>query len=163
MNAVVDIVVEAGDWSGIPDLEKRVERAALAALARADVSLRQGAELAVLLTDDAALADLNRRWRGKDGPTNVLSFPAAPPHALADSPALGDLALAYETCAREAGSQDKSLADHLSHLVVHGTLHLVGHDHETETEAEAMEALERSILAGLGIADPYAETQEMTS
>jgi probable rRNA maturation factor len=163
MNAVVDIVVEAGDWSGIPDLEKRVERAALAALARADVNLRQGAELAVLLTDDAALAELNRRWRGKDGPTNVLSFPAAPLHGLADSPMLGDLALAYETCAREAGSQGKSLADHLSHLVVHGTLHLVGHDHETETEAEAMEALERSVLAGLGIADPYAETQEMTS
>lgn len=163
MSASIDIVVEAAGWSAIQDLEKRVEGAALAALAGAGVSLREGVELAVLLTDDTALAELNHRWRGKDGPTNVLSFPAAPPQALAESPMLGDLALAYETCLREALAQDKPLADHLTHLVVHGTLHLVGHDHETEAEAEAMEALERSILAGLGIADPYAEPQEMTA
>ncbi len=102
---------------------------------------------------------LNSTFRGKDKPTNVLSFPAPPmpPGAGdADSLFLGDLALGYETCAAEALAEEKSLGDHLAHLVVHGVLHLMGYDHETEAEAEEMEGRERAILASLGIADPYA-------
>jgi probable rRNA maturation factor len=107
----------------------------------------------VLLTDDAAVQALNRDHRNQDKPTNVLSFPAAPSAA----PHLGDVALAFGTCAREAAEQGKSLADHLTHLVAHGVLHLLGWDHMTEAEAEAMETREREILARLGTPDPYRD------
>ena len=118
--------------------------------------------VAVLLCDDAAIAALNARWRGVDRPTNVLSFPASPQtgaglHAAPVEPApLGDIAIAYETVAREAEAEDKPLAEHLAHLAVHGFLHLLGYDHHDDGEAERMERLERDILARLGIADPYA-------
>ena len=108
--------------------------------------------IAVLLTNDATVAALNQRFRGKDGPTNVLSFPA--PANPEDH--IGDIALSYGVCAAEAQAQGKILADHLQHLVAHGVLHLVGFDHETDAEAEAMEAREREILSGLGVSDPYA-------
>ena len=110
----------------------------------------------MVLSDDSAVRALNRDHRGKDAPTNVLSFPPAlvPP---AGARPLGDVILAYETVRREALEQGKAAADHLRHLVVHGVLHLSGYDHETEAEAEEMEQLEREILAGLGIADPYAD------
>ena len=108
-------------------------------------------DIAILLADDARLAALNAAFRGKDAPTNVLSFPAA-----TGAEALGDIALAYGVCAREAAEQAKSLGHHLQHLTAHGVLHLLGYDHESEAEAEAMEAKERAILAGLGVADPYA-------
>jgi probable rRNA maturation factor len=111
----------------------------------------------ILLTNDAEIQKLNRQFRSKDKPTNVLSFPASlmpvPPGEMAH---LGDIVLAYETVAREARADNKSLAHHVTHLIVHGTLHLLGHDHETEAEAEKMEATERDILARLGIQDPYA-------
>ena len=107
----------------------------------------------VLLTDDASIRDLNARFRGKDQPTNVLSFPA--PETAA--PHLGDIALAYGVCAREAEAQGKSLQHHLMHLTAHGVLHLLGYDHETDAEAEEMEGMERAILATLGVSDPYAE------
>ena len=110
-------------------------------------------DVVILLTDDPNIRELNRNHRGKDRPTNVLSFPAAPSAA----PHLGDLALAYETCAREAAEQGKSLEHHLQHLVAHGVLHLLGWDHMTEAEAEAMEGRERLILAGLGAPDPYRD------
>jgi probable rRNA maturation factor len=109
-------------------------------------------EVAVLLTDDATVHALNARFRDKDAPTNVLSFPA-PTNPEGH---LGDVALAFGVCAREAEAQGKSLADHLQHLVAHGVLHLVGFDHETDDEAETMEAREREILSRLGVADPYA-------
>ena len=96
-----------------------------------------------------------------DKATNVLSFPAFSPLPLAEKPLLGDLAVALETVQREAAQDGKTVPDHLSHLIVHGFLHLLGHDHETSAEAEAMEALERRILAALGIADPYAETEPL--
>lgn len=117
-------------------------------------------EVSVLLTDDARVRELNRVWRGKDEPTNVLSFPArspCEPWPAEGGPAapLGDVAVALETLLREAAEEGKRPADHLAHLVVHGTLHLLGHDHEDDTEAEAMEALEVSVLAGLGVVDPY--------
>jgi probable rRNA maturation factor len=105
----------------------------------------------ILLTSDEVLADLNQRFRGKDGPTNVLSFPAP---AGAGAP-LGDIAIAYGVCAREARDQGKRLEHHLMHLVVHGVLHLVGYDHQSESEAETMETLERRVLEGLGAPDPY--------
>ena len=109
--------------------------------------------LVILLTDDPAVRELNARFRGQDKPTNVLSFPAP------ETPEghLGDIALAYGVCAREAETQGKRFADHLQHLVAHGVLHLLGYDHMTDPEAEVMEGLERVVLASLGIADPYAD------
>jgi len=114
-----------------------------------------GSSVTILLTGDDEVADLNERFRHKPGPTNVLSFPA-PPNPENH---LGDIALAYGVCAREAAAQGKSLADHLRHLTVHGVLHLAGYDHQTDDEAQAMEALERRVLADLGVADPYADEQ----
>ena len=144
---MIGIEIEDEAWTqAVPDAEARVQAAAVSALDGAT------GEVVVLLTDDAAVQDLNQRFRGKDGPTNVLSFPApetARPH-------LGDLMLASGVCIAEAAEQGKTVADHLSHLVVHGVLHLLGHDHEDDGEAEAMEAKERAILATLGVADPYA-------
>lgn len=154
----VDILIEAEGWSGIENLEAIIRRAVDAALAAEG---RSGAAISLMLGDDAAIRTLNASFRGKDKATNVLSFPA-PAMPGDPEPALGDIALAYETCAREAEEEGKALADHLTHLVVHGTLHLLGHDHETEAEAEAMEALEIRILAGLGIADPYAMSEPAT-
>ncbi len=133
-------------------------RAALAAgLAAPPVSPMPGAELSILLTGDAGMRALNRDWRGQDKPTNVLSFPAAPPDRIAASPALGDIALAYETLAREASEQGKTFDAHLAHLVIHGLYHLLGDDHETDAEAEAMEARETAALARLGLANPYLD------
>jgi probable rRNA maturation factor len=124
-------------------------------------------EISLVLADDAMVRDLNGRYRGQDKPTNVLSFATLDDEddiSPADGPLmLGDVIVAFETTAREAASEGKSLAAHLSHLVVHGVLHLLGYDHQDDAEAEEMEAAERSILAGLGIADPYAaagKTQE---
>lgn len=155
-----DILVNAENWNAHADSGAVVERAITAAAAAARAPA--GAEVAVMLTDDATIRTLNRDWRGIDKPTNVLSFPAAPqPGAGAGAPTmLGDIAIAYETTAREAEAEGKPFADHLSHLAVHGLLHLLGYDHETDAEAEVMEALERDILAGLDIADPYAEADE---
>jgi probable rRNA maturation factor len=103
--------------------------------------------------DDAAIRALNAQWRGMDKPTNVLSFPA--PGALASKPLLGDIVVAHETVAREAKEQEKDLRDHVAHMVIHGFLHLIGYDHETRLEAEAMEALEGRVAAALGLPDPY--------
>jgi probable rRNA maturation factor len=143
--------VEAGDWQSISQFETCVLRAATAALPPHEMR-----SLHILFTDDAAMRDINRQWRGFDKPTNVLSFPAAAqPVPKGEVAHLGDLVLAWETVTSEAAAQDKTIADHTSHLIVHGLLHLLGLDHETEAEAATMEARETSILAGLGIADPY--------
>lgn len=141
----IEVTATSPAWRGKQALTRRVLRAA----ARAEG--KQGL-VSVLLGDDAALADLNRAWRGKAGPTNVLSFPAAP----GQTPLLGDIALAAETVAAEAIAQRKTFDAHASHLLVHGFLHLIGYDHEDSAEAEIMEARERDILGALGIADPYA-------
>ena len=108
------------------------------------------------MTDDAEQQELNRQWRGIDKPTNVLSFPQIEPFAAVTG-LLGDIILARETLEREATELEKPLTDHFTHLVVHGFLHLLGFDHETEAEALVMEALETQILDSLGIADPYAD------
>ena len=145
---MIDVQVEVPAWSdAIPDVAEVVERAALAALANVGAN----GDVVVLLTDDDALADLNVRFRGKDGPTNVLSFPA--PQSAGSH--LGDIAIAQGVCAREASAQHKPLAHHLMHLTAHGVLHLLGYDHETDAEARAMETREREVLEGLGVPDPY--------
>lgn len=158
----VDVLVEADAWSALPAAAELIEVAVAAACRAAaddlEDDLPEAAEIAVMLTDDEGIKALNRDWRGKDKATNVLSFPSPEVARAGGDPHLGDIAIAYETMAREAESEGKPLADHLVHLAVHGTLHLLGHDHEEADEAEAMEALERSILAGLGVPDPYAET-----
>ena len=146
---MIEIELEAEDWTdAIEDIEAVVERAAVAAL-----GAREGG-IVILLTDDETVRDLNARFRGKNRPTNVLSFPAAEMPGANPQP-LGDIVLAYGVCAREAEEQSKTLRNHLTHLVVHGVLHLRGRDHEDDAEAEAMEGEERSILASLGVSDPY--------
>lgn len=150
--ADIDILVEAEGWKRLGTLEAIVRRATEAALVAGN---RRDASVSLLLTDDAAIRRLNKEFRGLDKPTNVLSFPAASLPGDPE-PSLGDIALACETCTREAEAEGKTLVDHLSHLVVHGVLHLLGHDHEDAAEAEAMEAMETRVLAAIGIADPYA-------
>lgn len=122
-----------------------------------------GAELSLLLTDDRRIRTVNRDWRGFDKATNVLSFPAAPPERIAQSPLLGDIVIAYETVLREAEAESKSVSDHLRHLAIHGLLHLLGEDHETEAEARRMEALEIAALTRLGVSDPYAGAELVTA
>ena len=147
---MIDVEIEDPAWTtALPDTARIAVRAAEAALGP-DGAKTPG-DVAVLLTGDDAIAELNANFRDKPGPTNVLSFPAAP----SARPHLGDVALAYGVCAREAAEQGKSLENHLMHLVAHGVLHLVGYDHETDAEAETMEALERQLMQGLGAPDPY--------
>lgn len=152
----VDIVAQSNLWDAAVGIDATI-RAAIAAAAKAlAADLPQAAEVAISLVDDARIRTMNRTWRGRDAPTNVLSFPAAPPPAGPTGPiALGDIAIAYETTAREAADEGKPLENHVSHLVIHGFLHLLGHDHAHEEEAEEMEALERAVLATLGIPDPF--------
>ena len=121
--------------------------------------------MSLVLCDDAFIRALNRTWRGKDRPTNVLSFPTGPgePRAPDAGPTLlGDIVVSYETAAREAREEGKSLPDHLAHLVVHGMFHLLGYDHEDDSEADVMEALEGRALAALGVASPYLSDAEDT-
>jgi len=132
-------------------------RAARRAIAMGGVAVADGAAIAVALSDDARIREANRAFRGKDAPTNVLSFPAVPPERIGASPFLGDVILAYETVAAEAAAEARSVGDHLMHLVAHGVLHLIGYDHMTDADAERMESLETAILAELGVADPHAE------
>ena len=147
---MIEVEVEDAAWTAaLPDAAAVAERAAKAALGTV-----QGG-LVVLLTHDDTIRDLNARFRDRDRATNVLSFPAAEMPLPGRAPHLGDLVLAYGVCAAEAEAQGKTLGDHLSHLTVHGVLHLLGRDNESEAEAEEMEAEERTILASLGVADPY--------
>lgn len=141
---VIEVSITSPLWDTI-DGEVIVRRA-VAAAAPPETAER---ELSVMLTDDAAIRALNAQWRHKDEPTNVLSFPS-PGGGI-----LGDIVIAYETTAREAEAEHKPLADHLSHLAVHGFLHLLGYDHESDADADVMEQLEREILARLGVPDPY--------
>lgn len=146
---MIHVEVEDAAWT---DALPAAEAVAAGAGGAALLAARASGEVAVLLADDAAVRDLNARFRGRDAPTNVLSFPAA----ASAAPHLGDVALAYGVCAAEAAAQGKPLEAHLRHLIVHGVLHLLGFDHESDAQAEAMEALERSVLAVQGVPDPYA-------
>ncbi|WP_455234218.1 rRNA maturation RNase YbeY [Thiogranum longum] len=142
----------AVDSSGVPGKEDFVSwaRAALS-------DIDQGVEMVVRIVDEPESRDLNSRYRGKDKPTNVLSFPFEAPPEI-DSSHLGDLVICAPVVRREAREQCKQELDHWAHMVVHGILHLRGFDHETDEEAQAMEALEKQILSGLGIQDPYRIT-----
>lgn len=155
----LDVIHEGGDWSAISDIEAVIQRAAEAA-ARLPQSGLAGASAALALSSNEHVATLNSAYRGKDGPTNVLSFPAGAAHPLDPEEArfLGDIVFAAETVAAEAESMRITASHHLQHLVVHGLLHLAGFDHQTEEEAVQMEALETEILATLGVADPYANS-----
>jgi len=163
-----EVVIAADCWQAEASAESVVLRAIEAAATMIDADTGD-AELAVMLTDDDGVRALNASYRGIDKPTNVLSFPAPQPDyqdACPDSGGapqmLGDIAIAYQTVRREADDEGKPFAHHLSHLAVHGFLHLVGYDHETDAEAETMESTERSILAGLGIPDPYADQDRVS-
>jgi probable rRNA maturation factor len=153
MNPVIDVAIEAEEWSALRSPEALASAALGAAIEAGAVSLAAGAEVSIVLCDDAFIADLNRRWREIDKPTNVLAFPAGGDPATAA--VLGDIVIAFETAAREAKEAGISLNDHVAHLLVHGFLHLVGYDHVDDVEAEEMERLEVRTLALLGIADPY--------
>ncbi|HRF10282.1 MAG TPA: rRNA maturation RNase YbeY [Xanthobacteraceae bacterium] len=155
MSFAIDISAEADGWAKISNAEACVRRAAEAAML--DESAPPS-EISIVLSDNEHIRELNKHHRGMDKPTNVLSFPAARMKTPAGTPRfLGDIVIAYETVEREASEEAKPFEDHLSHLVVHGVLHLLGYDHEDDEEAETMESHERQILAKLGIPDPYAE------
>lgn len=156
MSVTIDIAVEAESWHRILGAELIAHRAAQAAFDDAETG--EG-EVSILLTNDAQIRELNRTYRGKDKPTNVLSFPSED-KTESGARFYGDIALAYETLNREAAEEGKRLDAHLSHLVVHGVLHLLGFDHDNERDAEAMEARETKIVTRLGFADPYASAAE---
>lgn len=153
-----DVVRHGGAWDEAAINDATIELAAHAAFAAATPQRPAPYELTIVLTDDTEMRALNREWRGKDEPTNVLSFPTG--EALGEPVLLGDVVIAYETAQREAGEAEISLSDHVSHLVVHGVLHLLGLDHDEDETAERMEDLERRALASLGVADPYASGEE---
>jgi len=161
---IVDLIIEDSRWEAL-GLAALAERACGAVLAHNGVA---GAEISLLACDDARIAALNEAFRGKATPTNVLSWPSEErgaevpgerPRAPAD-PELGDIAIAYETCAREAAEAGRDLADHVTHLLVHGTLHLLGYDHSDDEDATLMEAIEVDVLGKLGISNPYGEAGE---
>jgi probable rRNA maturation factor len=163
----LDIVIEDARWGGLP-LDPLAGRATSAVLAHLGLD-PDACEIALLACDDARIAELNTQFRGKAQPTNVLSWPATdlsaeedgaaplPPEADPDGEiALGDVAIAWETCAREAADQGKTMQDHVTHLIVHGVLHLLGYDHIRDRDATLMEELEARILGTMGIDDPYS-------
>ncbi len=160
MNIDTDIAIESEHWGSI-DLDDLVNRAVEAARVESGVALAPVTEVSLLFCDDARIRELNRDWRQIDKATNVLSFPASDPSHLSRAPLLGDIAIAFETVERESIEERKAFVDHLSHMIVHGFLHLLGFDHETESDAELMEATECRALARLGIADPYAATEPL--
>ena len=148
---MIEVGIDDPAWSEAEPAAERLAQAAAAATLEHE-GVKDDLDVAILLTSDERVRDLNARFRGKDAPTNVLAFPAP-----GGAGALGDVALAFGVCAQEASEQSKPLAHHLQHLTAHGVLHLLGYDHLTDSEAEAMEARERHILAGLGVRDPYED------
>lgn len=145
------VVEDSGDWSWVEDIQSLAEAAAAEVATEPCLKLEKGA-VSIVLSSDASVSVLNGRYRNKPKPTNVLSFPPGPG---SEAGYIGDIVLAVETILREAGEIDVSPEHHLQHLIVHGLLHLLGHDHESDAEAERMEALEIKILARLGVANPY--------
>lgn len=155
---IVGVCLDGADWSAFGDVEAAVTAAANAVAAYPDLDLGR-AEATLALSSDAEVATLNGTYRGKPKPTNVLSFPASPsPPGVPEQGRrfLGDIIVARETVLAEAAEQKIPAVNHLQHLVVHGLLHLLGYDHESDDDADKMESLETGILAGLGIPDPYS-------
>jgi probable rRNA maturation factor len=156
----IALEIEDPRWSEhLPDAPTLIETAVSLALAGVDAGGRP-IEVGVRLVDDGTIQALNRDWRGKDKPTNALSFPMGDPGPVIDADfpwLIGDIVMSYDTMLAESERDGKPMAHHVAHLAVHAALHLIGHDHEDEAEAEAMEGLEVALLAGLGIPDPYAD------
>jgi probable rRNA maturation factor len=152
----IDILIEAEGWPSASVLRRLARRAVDAAAAEAQLKFGKGAELSLVFADDERLRGLNAAYRGKDMPTNVLSFPSAATAATSDIHLLGDIVLGLETIEMEAKAGSLTMNDHLVHLIVHGFLHLCGYDHETDDQAAVMEGLESRVLERLGVADPYA-------
>ncbi|WP_108462742.1 rRNA maturation RNase YbeY [Devosia naphthalenivorans] len=152
----LEVAVIRNDDAWPEDLDPLAERAVLEALKQSKAKVKGAAELSILLTNDEEQHALNREWRGKDSPTNVLSFPQIEPFGPVIG-IIGDITLARETLEREAAEQGVSFTDHFTHLVVHGFLHILGYDHLTDAEALQMESLETQILGSLGVGDPYAQ------
>ncbi len=164
----IEVIAESPEWkTTLPRAERVCGQAAAAAFGAVQPNTR-GAEASVILADDARVRLLNNAYRGRDEPTDVLSFPILGEGGTAVSPTpnqpvlLGDIVIAFETATADAAASDIPLSDHLSHLVVHGMLHLCGYDHLTEVEANEMECLETRILAGLGVSDPYAAGEPLS-
>ena len=159
----LDVVLDAGDWSTFEPIDANVDSARRALVAHKRFRQLEPSEACVALSNDAAVRRLNATYRAKDNPTNVLSFPSGEPHGevLGVARSLGDIVLAEETVLREAHEQGITPAHHLQHLVVHGLLHLLGFDHETDAQAHEMENLEIEILASIGISNPYAEIADL--
>ncbi len=157
MANMIDVAVVDDRWDAHLDAASvHCRRAAVAAVKGAGLARPAGYEISIVLADDRMVRGLNRKFRGVDKPTNVLAFPAEAKGTPENRPLpMGDVVLAFQTMQAEAKDQAKSLVDHLAHLVVHGVLHLAGHDHENGADADSMEALEAAILERLGIADPY--------
>jgi probable rRNA maturation factor len=151
----IDFLTEDDGWHALPEREALARRAAHAVFDVLGAPV-PSADLSVVFTSDAAVAELNRTWRGKAGPTNVLSFPAAP-GPQPEPGTLGDIVLAAGVVRAEAEAQGKPLANHTMHLIIHGILHLLGHDHAEDATAEAMERLEAGAMARLGLPDPYGD------
>jgi probable rRNA maturation factor len=146
---MIEAVIEDEGWNtALPEIEALAASCQKAAVAREAELVR---EIALMLCDDAAIRDLNQRFRGQNKPTNVLSFPSGETDGF-----LGDIALARETCIREAAEKGLALRDHAAHLIIHGMLHLIGYDHQTDEDAAVMERRETEILGAMGIADPYS-------
>lgn len=164
---MLDVAVQAEpDWSDAADWDRLADGAVRTALAHSPyggwIAAPVAIEVAVRLTSDDEVRTLNRDYRGKDAPTNVLSFPMVQRDLLEaldntddGEVLLGDIVVAHGVCVAEAADKGIALADHLTHLIVHGTFHLLGYDHQGDAEAEAMEAMERDALAAIGLADPY--------
>jgi len=148
----IDVRIESPLWDGQPLAEKTVRESVEGAAAALSTA---GGEVSIVLTDDSAIRSLNRDWRGIDKPTNVLSFPVSGPAGGEDARLLGDIVIAFETLERECADGNRNFLHHLAHLAVHGFLHLNGYDHETDSQAEAMEGLESRIMARLNMPDPY--------
>lgn len=179
-NLDISFSLEAGDWeAAVADVEQLVEtaaRAAFEAAERPEILDDATAEMSLVLADDALVQTLNRDYRDKDKPTNVLSFALLDGSDDSDDDTddvlardegmpilIGDVILAFETVRREAREQGKSIENHLTHLVIHGVLHLLGYDHQSDPDADRMERLETSILARMGIADPYSANPAQTA
>ncbi len=156
MSLRVEFIETSRRWRGVRGVRALAREAIATALRESGCELRRGAEVCVHLVGDADILALNKQWRGRDAPTNVLSFPTAAADEIGAAKLLGDIFIAFETIFREAEEEGKPLANHFRHLIVHGFLHLLGHDHDVDARADAMEALEVRVLARLGVADPYA-------
>jgi probable rRNA maturation factor len=158
-NVQIEVISRSARWNRRPKAKMIVKTAVLAA---AKAVSTPPSELAIVLSHDSAIRALNRRWRGQNAPTNVLSFPAARGKTPGASPYIGDIVIAYETVAREAVAEGKPFNHHLAHLAVHGFLHLLGYDHDNDRNARRMERLERAILARGGVPDPYLPRSRKT-